>query len=191
MIDDLKSRLVSSMRTMRRFLQRSISVERGKLTLGAPAVSLRAQAREEERQRVRRMRRDLYGLMQQHPGSRQLMRHLALVERTLRRKGYDAVEALSIGVIAKALGQLEKLVWDWSTPGLAELRSRLAVMVKSRQFEAEENPTNTAVPELGIATQHDVLDVTEVEQAAFAEMERSWVGRMPEGVAKAMAHAKS
>ena len=191
MIDDLKSRLGSSMLTMRRFLQRPISVQRGNLTLGVPAASLRAQARDEERERVRRMRRDLYGLMQQHPGSRQLMRHLDLVERTLRREGYGAVEALSIRVITKALGQLEKLVWDWSTPGLAELRSRLAVMVKSRQLEAEQDAASTAAQALDAATQHGVIDVTEVDHAEFEQMERSWAGQMPEGVAKAMSQTKA
>ena len=191
MIDDLKSRLGSSMRTMHRFLQRPISVKQGNLTLGVPAASLRAQARDDERQRVRRMRRDLYALMQQHPGSRQLMRHLDLVERTLRHEGYGAVEALSIRVIAKALGQLEKLVWDWSEPGLAELRSRLAVMVKSRQVEAEQDAASTAAQELDIATHHGVTDVTEVDHAEFEQMERSWAGQVPEGVAQAMANAKA
>ncbi len=191
MIDALKSRFGSSMLTMRRFLQRPISVGRGNMTLGVPSASLREQARDDEHQRVRRMRRDLYELMQQHPGSRQLMRHLDLVERTLRRKGYGAVEALSVRIIATALGQLEKLVWDWSTPGLAELRSRLAVMVKSRQLEAEQDAASTAAQELDAATQHGVIDVTEVDHSEFEEMERSWTGQMPEGVAQAMVKAKA
>ena len=140
MLNDLQSKFGSSMKTVRRFLQRPLSVQQGNLTLGVAASNLRAQARDDHRQRVRRMRRDLYELMQQHPSSRQLMRHLDLVERTLRHEGYTAVEALPVRVIAKALTQLEKLVWDWSAPGLAELRSRLAVMVKNRQPEARDRP---------------------------------------------------
>ncbi|MBC8056172.1 MAG: hypothetical protein H7Y61_06300 [Rhizobiales bacterium] len=190
MIDDLKSQLGSSMQTMRRFLQRPISVKQGTLTLGVPAGSARAQAREEERQRVRRMRRDLYELMQQHPTSRQLMRHLDLVERTLRREGYAAVEALPVRVIAKALAQLEKLVWDWTPVGLAELRSRLAVMVKSRQPEAEQEAASTAALELEMATHHSPADVTEVDHAEFEEMERSWAGRMPTGPVQAATDPK-
>jgi hypothetical protein len=190
MLNDLKSQLGSSMQTMRRFLQRPISVQHGNLTLGTPANSLRAQARDEHRQRVRRMRRDLYELMQQHPTSRQLMRHLDLVERTLRQEGYTAVEALPVRVISKALTQLEKLVWDWSAPGLAELRSRLAVMVKNRKPEAEQEAASTAALELDMATHHSAADVTEVDHAAFEEMERSWAGQMPEGLSKAMADAK-
>lgn len=190
MIDDLKSQLGSSMQTMRRFLQRPISLERGNLTLGVPAASLRAQARDDERQRVRRMRRELYALMQQHPSSRQLMRHLDLVERTLRHAGYGAVEALSVRVVAKALTQLEKLVWDWSAPGLAELRSRLAVMVKSRRPEAEQDAANTAAIALDASLQYGATDVTEVDHAEYEEMERSWAGQMPAGVAQEMARAE-
>ena len=191
MLNDLQSKFGSSMKTVRRFLQRPLSVQQGNLTLGVAASNLRAQARDDHRQRVRRMRRDLYELMQQHPSSRQLMRHLDLVERTLRHEGYTAVEALPVRVIAKALTQLERLVWDWSAPGLAELRSRLAVMVKNRQPEAEQDAANTAALELDMATHHGTADVTEVDHADFEEMERSWAGQMPEGVAKAIAEAKS
>ena len=191
MLNELQSKLGSSMKTVRSFLQRPISVRQGNVTLGLPASSLRAQARDEQRQRVRRMRRDLYELMQQHPTSRQLMRHLDLVERTLRHEGYAAVEALPVRVIAKSLTQLEKLVWDWTPVGLAELRSRLAVMVKNRQPEAEQEAASTAALELDLVTHHSAADVTEVDHADFEEMERSWAGQMPEGLAKAIAQAKA
>ncbi len=190
MLNHLKSQLGSSMKTVRSFLQRPISVQQGNVTLGVPASSLRAQARDEQRERVRRMRRDLYALMQQHPSSRQLMRHLDLVERTLRTEGYAAVEALPVRVITKALTQLEKLVWDWSSPGLGELRSRLAVMVKDRQHEAQQEAASTAALELDLIAHHGATDVTEVDHADYEEMERSWAGQMPEGAARALAQAK-
>lgn len=191
MLDHLHSKFGSSLKTVRRFLQRPISVQNGGVTLGVPASNLRAQARDDHRQRVRRMRRDLYTLMQQHPTSRELMRHLDLVERTLRREGWTAVEALPVRVIAKALTQLEKLIWDWSAPGLAELRSRLAVMVKNRQPEAEHDAASTAALELDLITHHGTTHVSEVDHADFEEMERSWAGQMPDGLATAIAEAKA
>ena len=193
MLNDLKAQLGSSMQTVRRFLERPISVKKGGLTLGVPASSQRAQARDEQRQRVRRMRRDLYELMQQHPGSRQLMRHLDLVEHTLRREGFAAVEKLPVRVIAKALTQLERLVWDWTPVGLAELRSRLAVMVKNRVPEAEQEAASTAALELDLVSHHTggVTEVTEVDHAEFEEMERSWAGQLPAGAAAAIAQAKA
>ena len=84
----------------------------------------------------RQMRRELYTLLQRHPASRQMMRHLDVIERTLRRTGIEAVEALPVKVLARGLDELEAVVWDWSQPGLAEVRSRLAVEGKRRRHEA-------------------------------------------------------
>ena len=182
MLDDLKSQLT----TVKRFLERPISVRKGNVTLGLSPSSLRSQAREEKRSRDRQMKRDLFTLMEQHPSSRQLMRHLDLLERTLRKGGLAGVDALPIRVIAKALTQLERLVWDWSPVGLAELRSRMAVMVKTRPMGAAQESLSTASIELELAGH---ADVSEVDHATFEEMERSWVGVMPAGVAAAKADA--
>jgi hypothetical protein len=183
MLNDLKTQFSHSMQTMRRLLQQPTGA-------GESARSQRSQAREERRQRVRRMRRDLYQLLEQHPASRQLMRHLDLVERTLRVQGLTAVEALPPRVIAKALVQLERLVWDWSPVGLAELRSRLAVIVKSQPIQAGAPAVQADTPVPTPAARsipQELADVTEVDHATFEEMERSWHGRVPE--ATSAAHA--
>jgi hypothetical protein len=179
MLNDLRSQLGSSVHTVRGFLARPITMKMGNVTLGLTQSTLRAQAREEKRERVKRMRRDLFTLMEQHPGSRQVMRHLDLAERTLRHEGLQALEKLPIRVIAKSLAQMERLVWDWTPIGLAELRSRMAVMVKNRGHEMKQLDTSVATPELDTSR---AADVTEVEHAEFEEMERSWAGRMPEGL---------
>jgi len=186
MLNDLKTQFSHSMQTMRRLLQQPIGA-----TPGESARSPRSQAREERRQRVRRMRRDLYQLLEQHAASRALMRHLDLVERTLRVQGLTAVEALPVRVIAKALIQLERLVWDWSPAGLAELRSRMAVIVKNQppQAQMQTQPSVTRVEASaarGIIPQ-ELADVSEVDHATFEAMERSWHGRVPEALAGAQA----
>src|ERR1700712_5591788 len=185
MLDVLKSQLGSSIHSVKRFLERPISVRAGNLTLGVAASNQRQQQRDQKRQRDRLMKRELYTLMEQHPSSRQLMRHLDLVERTLRKGGLDAVEKMPVRVLMKALTQLERLVWDWSAVGLAELRSRIAVMVKTRPMESErEEALSTASIELELAGH---AEVTETDHATFEEMERSWIGEMPAAVAKAKA----
>ena len=189
MLDDIKSHLGSSMHTVRRFLQRPIKVDKGNLTLGPTPGSLRAQARDEKRRLERPMKRALYQLLEQHPSSRQLMRHLDLVERTLHSGGLDALKAVPVRVIAKALTQMERLVSDWSPVGLAELRSRLAMMVKTRAPETERN---AASPEsMEFLDMAEDVEVTEADHAAFEEMERSWAGQMPQAMAQAMAQAKA
>jgi len=184
MLNDLKTQFSHSMQTMRRLLQPPIAADES-------SRSPRSQAREERRQRVRRMRRDLYQLLEQHPASRELMRHLDLVERTLRVQGLTAVEALPPRVIAKALAQLERLVWDWSPVGLAELRSRLAVIVKNQPIAVRAPAPPQADPPAPTATARSIpqalVEVSEVDHATFEEMERSWHGRVPQAPGAAQA----
>ena len=187
MLQSLKSQIDSSVESMRRLLQRPIKLDDGNLKLGTSETKLRQQEREAKRQRVRQMRRDLYALFDQHQSSRKLMRHLATVECTLQEEGLQGFEALPLGVIAKALAELERMVWDWSPTGLAELRSRMAVLAKNRPPKA--TTANASSPATA-GEQIDVraggplglgaaAEVTEVDHAEFEEMERSWVGVVP------------
>lgn len=201
MLQTLKSQIDSSMKSVQRLLQRPIKLDDGNLKLGIAVEKLRQQEREAKRQRIRQMRRELYELLGQHPSSRKLMRHLAIVERSLQESGIDGFEALPLQVHAKALAQLEGLVRDWSPTGLAELRSRLAVLVKAGVRRAEAAKAVKAAaqsaapaaaanvddeidvrPSGGLAAQL-AADVTEVDHAEFEEMERSWVGFVPQQAA--------
>jgi hypothetical protein len=188
MLQNLKSQIDSSVESMRRLLQRPIRLNDGNRRLGTSETKLREQQqREAKRQRVRQMRRDLYALFDQHPSSRKLMRHLAIVECALQEEGLQGFEALPLAVIAKALAELERMVRDWSPTGLAELRSRMAVLAKNRPpqdttahssspaMAAEQVAVRSAVP-LGFEA---AAEVTEVDHAEFEEMERSWVGVVP------------
>jgi len=132
----------------------------------------------------KQMRRDLYTLLERHPASRQTMRHLDLIERTLRRIDIDAVEALPIKVLAKGLDELEALVWDWSPVGLATLRSRLAVTVKLRRHEANAS-TSSQLERYDSSAPHIEAEVNEVSHELYEEMERSWSGQMPAELAEA------
>jgi len=183
MLQVFKFQFGQSMASMRQFLQKPILVNGGHVGLGVSESSLRRQARNENRKRVRQMKRDLYELLGQHPSSRRLMRRLATVEHALHTGGLKEFEALPVRVIARALLEMEGLVRDWSPTGLAELRSRMAVIVKARPREealelAEIGPTT-----LGSVSVHADLagpgDVSEVDHAEFEEMERSWVGVVP------------
>ena len=186
MLQVLKSQLGDSMKSVRSFLQKPIKLDDGNLSFGVSAQSQRERAREELRLRTRRMRRDLYDLLGQHPSSRKLMRHLAVVERTLQTEGLRGFEALPVRVIARALAEMDTMVRDWSPVGLAELRSRMAVIVKSRPQECASMPLD-GLPEsnYGPVSVHAGFssslpaDVTEVDHAEFEEMERSWVGVVP------------
>ena len=188
MKQDIKSQIGSSLHSVSAFFKRPLNLHNGELRLGVARSTLIEQARATEHKQVRRMRADLFFMLEQHPASRDLVRALALVERTMQRSGFEGVDQLPHKVLARALVELERLVRDWSPTGLAELRSRLAVLVKNKPVEpAKAAAADSESPE-GPASKISVFagldsaqsaDVSEVDHALFEEMERSWVGQFP------------
>lgn len=168
MLQDFKSQLGSSISSVGRFLQRPVTLR------GNPPPSRRAnraahRSTSEVKQRAAAldMQADLAWLLDQHESARHLMRHLGCVERVLHRGGPGALEALPVKVLARALAELERLVADWSPVGLADLRSRIAVMLKNRPADTSEEPVQQFDP-----TQRAI--VTEVEHSVFEESQRNW-----------------
>lgn len=78
------------------------------------------------------MQAQLADLLSRHPEAPAVLKHLAVFERALRKKGETVFGEAPVELLQGALRQLEVLVTDWSARGLAELRSRLAVAVIER-----------------------------------------------------------
>ena len=185
MNEALKSQIGHSLHLVGAFFKRPLNMQNGEISLGVARSTLIEQARATERKHVRRMRADLFFMLEQHPASRDLVRSLALVERTMQRSGFDGVDRLPQKVLARALTELERLVRDWSPVGLAELRSRLAVLVKNKPVEAaresqdmQEGPASKISVFAGLDAGQPA-DVSEVDHEVFEEMERSWLGQTP------------
>ncbi len=158
------------------FFKRPLSFHKGGIGLGVARSTLIERARAVERKHVERMHADLFLMLEKHPTSRDLVRALALVERTLRRKGFGGVDQLPQRVLARALVELERLVRDWSPVGLAELRSRLAVLVRNKPVVPLKATSGDVESQEGTAS---MAEVSEVDHDVFEEMERSWVGQIP------------
>jgi len=92
-------------------------------------------------------REDLTRLLDEDHTSRAAMRHLAVVEHSLGRLGWPALERVPLDVLQRALQQLEERVSNWSARGLACLRSRMAVAVADR-LRREGPPTGEAAAAL-------------------------------------------
>lgn len=90
---------------------------------------------------VDQMRRDLRELFGRVRGSRYVLRHLAVLEHTMKRKGDAAFEDLPLPVLRQAALQLESLIEPPVTVGVAALRSRLGMAVLSRDRMARADPT--------------------------------------------------
>jgi hypothetical protein len=171
----LKSQIGNSIHSMGRLLQRPLTAA-GSAAAASPQRSKADRA--QRREAAIRMQIDLIDLLDKHPSTRQLMRHLDAVERALQRGGLSAWERLPVKVHARALLELDSLVQDWSATGLAELRSRTAVLVKNRP--AVRAPDIRA-PESHYFDASQRADVSEVEHSVFEESQRSWAGGGPLG----------
>ena len=188
MLEDLKSHIGSSLHSVGTFFKRPLNLQSGEIKLGVARSTLIEKERSAERKQVRRMHADLFSMLEQHPSSRELVRALAVLELTLKRKGFEGVDKLPPKLLARALTDLERLVRDWSPVGLAELRSRLAVLVKNKPVLAEPAAAERPASKVNVYAHLDPAqptDVSEVEHAVFEEMERSWAGRVPTPAASA------
>jgi hypothetical protein len=105
------------------------------------------QARRKEREELVLMLAQLRELLDDLPETRQTMRHLVFLEKSLAKKGLRALHGLPLDVLQRALEQLEGLVTNWSPVGLAGLRSKMAVAIIDREHmdpEAEADAYRTA-----------------------------------------------
>jgi hypothetical protein len=151
-------------------LLRPLILRDGLPRLGPPRRAASAAQEKQRKSHLRDMRLDLCDLLDQHPSSRQLLRHLWFVELTLARQGIEGLEQLPVHVLSQGLVELERVVADWSPAGLADLRSRLALLV--RAAEQNKGPATTASAQA--VRDDDATDVSEVSHSVFAEMDRHW-----------------
>jgi hypothetical protein len=108
-------------------------------------------------------------VLSQHAASRRVFRHLGVLEKAIAKHGPRAPRQLPIELLEQALAQLETLVNDWSSPGLAYLRSSLSVEVKER-LKVREAKEQT----LSVFVAPNRLQVNEDSESAFLEFQRHW-----------------
>ena len=187
MLKLLKSTLAKSLRQAQRFVERPIQLQSGHVTLGPAQRAEIERARELDAERARwyRMTDELDAMLDHNQPSRAQARHLHLVEAALRHGGIEDVQAMPLRVVVRALAELEALVVDWSPAGLAEFRSRLAVLIKDRAGELKRKEDDLDARALA-----EVSEATGVDPSLFEDMERSWAGKMPAPAAGAMAASR-
>jgi len=128
-----------------------------------PAVESRGQA-------LREAHRSLHALIKQHPGFKQVMPHLAHIERALGRKGTRALQRIPVAVLQRGLEQLETLQAEQPRDALRALRTRLVEAIALRSVARD--------PAVGVRQAPEV-EVMEASQSEFDEVERSWTGSVP------------
>jgi len=118
------------------------------------------------------MHADLRRLLKQHGKTRELMRHLAYVERALRLDGVHALDKIPLEVLGKSLAQLKSLVTDWRQPGIAELRSRLSILIAAKEEELRAaQPSSDRLSDFFTTTK---VQVSEATPSDFRSVEQDW-----------------
>lgn len=136
-------------------------------------------------QALREAHRSLRALIKQYPGLRQAMPHLAHIERALRRQGSRALARVPVSVLQRGLEQLDRLQSQQPRDALRTLRYRLVEAINLRDGERTGGRDDGALDGLGAAGVRPArrapggVEVMEVPQSEFDEVERSWTGTIP------------
>jgi len=128
---------------------------------------------------LNQMRAELKKLLDVHPGTRRVMRHLVYVERALAADGLRALIDVPEEVLATALEQLEKLVSNWSNRDLATLRSKMSVAVVNR---SKDPFYGTGGGKPSTFNTDSRLQVGDATHSMFLELERQYQGLVPREV---------
>ena len=119
------------------------------------------------------MREELKQLLNAHPMTRSVMRHLVYVDTALQQQGVAALTAVPVEVLAKAVEQLESLVANWSNVRLADLRSKMSVAVVQRSRDAFYGDAGERASAFHTASR---LQVDDVSHSMFMQIEESYKG---------------
>jgi len=107
-----------------------------------------------------------------------MMRHLVLVHDVLERKGWPGVGAMSGRVLAEALAQAELLASEDPSPHLEVIIEQLRPLQVAAD-QRDERDSRLQDFKVG-----DNVQVSETNFGEFEDMERSWGGTVPSGLAR-------
>lgn len=132
---------------------------------------------------LNQMRAELKKLLDVHPGTRRVMRHLVYFERALAAEGLQALIEIPEEVLGTALEQLEALVSNWSNRDLATLRSKMSVAAVNRLKDPFYGSNGVKPSMFNTESRLQVGDAT---HSMFLELERQYQGLVPPEVLQAV-----
>ena len=116
------------------------------------------------------MRTDLKELLDRRNGARDVLAHLAATEHALKSLGLAAFGHLPAKVLQRAVAQLEGVVSEPVSAGIAELRSRLTVTLKAHaaieQHAQRVGPSSFLVDDKLQVSESSVSDFMQVVEEA-------------------------
>jgi hypothetical protein len=169
--------LAAGLRAIERFFLSNVALERQGKNLNVklvPKPSAAAPKKPVNKALVEAMplRRALKALLDGHPQTRRVMRHLAFFESALAHHGLKAVGEIPLEALSLAVEQFEALVRNWSDPDLAALRSKMAVAVIERSRDPFYGVGGDKLSEFNTDSR---LMVGDASHSMFMELERQFV----------------
>jgi hypothetical protein len=148
-------------------------------TKPAPATAGPPTAMGVDAAQLARMQETLADVLNQHQGSRAVLKHLGYLERALRRQGARCLLDLPLEVLKPALLQLESVSGPQPGKGLAELRACLIVTVVDRDGDtgdddAQDERHSDHGNRLSDFSVGDKIQVCEVSHSDFLKADEQW-----------------
>jgi len=170
----------SRLRFVRTGLNVEITLDRGpqqpaKATGPAPKprVPEAAQGADPIAMELRQIGKELQQRLDRHALSRTVFDKLAIVERELARRGYSALDALSVELLHTALEQLGCVIGP--RPGeLGTLRAKMVDALLARRSKSGDFSGNLALSTFDVPHK---LEVREAGESSFFDAQRQWVAQ--------------
>ncbi len=116
---------------------------------------------------LQRMRGELRSLLNQTPSAREVLQHLAGLERTLKTLGLGAFEGLPSHVLKRTATQLDGVLPQPISPGIAEIRTRIAKALAAHE-RVQSAPAPAPKPvQQPVYFSDDKLQVSETTHTDF------------------------
>lgn len=105
--------------------------------------------------------------------------HLARFERRFSKRGVRAIDEIPVDQLRRALADFESMVRNWSSPALADLRSRMAVRLADRSSAASVwIAVNSVAPSYRQAAETMSARLAKTTATAFRNSQQLSVGEV-------------
>jgi hypothetical protein len=176
-----KDQKPGSLRWVKDVLGRSIGFEERKKQLHVVLVERRRPGAESPQSLLLQMRAELRTRLLVYDPATQVVRNLVYVHEELARSGWASVEALPRAALGKALAEAEILDSQDPTPMMKMIIAQLRQIVTAADVRAEQERAEKDA----LLKEWETPDVPETYEATheeYEQLERSWVGTVPDGL---------
>lgn len=170
-----------SLRWVKEVFGRSIGFEERRKQMHVVLVDRRRPGTESPQSLLLQMRAELRTRLLVYDPATQVVRNLVFVHEELARSGWASVEALPRTALGKALAEAEILDSQDPTPMMKMIIAELREIIAAADVRAEQDRAEKEA----LLKEWETPEVPETSEATheeYEQLERSWVGTVPDGL---------